>query len=117
MKHQRKRHKGQQFIKQVQGHQIPCKRNPHRHTIGHQIVGKENRLPLLIPHIFKGIQHRQGPQERNQPGKHAAQAVQAEHDPQIPIQLKQHHLLTGSRLMDNQPADDQAVHQGDSFHQ
>ena len=116
MKHQRKGHKGQQLIKQVQGYQISCERNSHRHTVGHQIIGKENRLPLLIPHILKRIQHRQGPQERNQTGKHTAQTVQTEHDPQVPIQLKQHHLLTGSRLMDNQPPNDQAVHQGNPFH-
>ena len=73
--HQREGGQRQELVEQIKGHQVPGQGDPRRDPIGHQVIGEKGGFPSLLLHVLKGVEHRQGPQDADQPGKHPSHPV------------------------------------------
>ena len=81
---------GQALVEDVEGEQVRRHGDGQGNAVGHGIEGEEGVGPLLVLHVFKAVEGGQGPQERHQPGEHAAHAVQAEHQVQLGANAQAH---------------------------
>ena len=73
---QRHRGKGQQLIVEIQGKEVGRHRHAEAGGVGHREKAEEGDLPRLMLHVGQGVENRQRPERRQDPGKEAAQPVE-----------------------------------------
>ncbi len=86
---QRQRHHGQRLVEQVHGDDVAREGHAQRHAVGDGVEGQEGVHPLLVAHIFKGVQRRQRPQAGHQPAEEGSHAVDVQRQGQALYERKQ----------------------------
>ena len=104
---------GQQLVEQIQGKSVGRKGDAQHHAVGHGKESKEPVFAVLVAHVLKAVQHRQGPQHRQNGGKHNAQAVQTQG--QLHVAHVQHHRGAG-RTVPQQHRHQNAGGTGEQLH-